>query len=317
MGTLMTIWDPLDLNKLKVVSIPDQVNIGPSDDQINVPGFTIKPDQNGNFLEGKKKTYTDNELDAIHTYTIMRMVVNLYEGVLGYKINWNWNNQQNHNPLKAYISTFEHCCYSRNNEAVLFGAFYSASTKIVQCRSSDLVAHETAHAIVDSLKPKWYGSTIETWGVIESFCDLTSFFLKLSQKDLVEFVINKTNNNLKQQNKLAQFGDGLEGSGLRSAINDLTYDAALNDAYQYSNILTGAIYNATVNYYNSMESKCKTKSIELHEIGNHVMRLITEAILSSPKADVKIIDLAQIILNIAPMKMLPFIQFEFQSKKLL
>jgi len=316
MSTLMTIWDPLDIKKRKVISIPNRVSVGPSDDQISIEGFEIKPDNVGNFIQNSNKSYTEIELDAIHTYTIMRMVINMYEGVLGNKIKWYWNDRRNRNPLKALISTFEHCCYEREDEAVLFGAFRSSSNKIFQCRSADLVAHETAHAIIDSLKPKWSGSNIETWGLIESFCDLTSFFLKLSQKDLVEFVIKKTNNNLKQQNMLAQFGYG-DSSGLRSAINELTYDAALNDVYQYSKIFTGAIYNTTVNYYISTENNSKTKSIHLHEIGNHIMKLTTKAMLSSPKADVKLIDLAQIILNIAPTNLYPVVQFEFRSKKLL
>ena len=92
--------------------------------------------------------------------------------------------------------------YSRTQQALMFGNFLpqGSSTKgagqgpnggtqgvqggrVYTCRSLDIVAHETGHAILDGLKPAWMSSTRspQTGALHEAFGDLTAIFLSLSQ----------------------------------------------------------------------------------------------------------------------------------------
>ena len=94
--------------------------------------------------------------------------------------------------------------YSRTQQALVFGNFLpqgggSSSRgagqgskggtqggqggRVYTCRSLDIVAHETGHAILDGLKPAWMSSTRspQTGALHEAFGDLTAIFLSLSQ----------------------------------------------------------------------------------------------------------------------------------------
>ncbi len=65
----------------------------------------------------------------------------------------------------------------------------SGTPQVFTCRSFDIVAHETGHAILDGLKPGWLdhpSNQPQTGGLHEWFGDLCAIFLTLSQLDQVE-----------------------------------------------------------------------------------------------------------------------------------
>ena len=228
-GSRMLVWGQEPSNKAlgrRTVTLPQKVGIGPSDPQIEIAGFQVKPDDNGDFVHGNKNgPYSEDESDAIHTYTIIRMVLNMYQGLLGKELKWAWNQNGNINPVKVYLRyTDVHSSYASTQEALMFGHYRSGDQLMYDCRSVDLVAHETGHALLDSLKPKWHSTGGEVPGIIESFCDLTSMFLILSQLDMVKYMISQTKGDLKKRNILAVFGDsyGFQDKELRNVFNDLT-----------------------------------------------------------------------------------------------
>ena len=62
----------------KIVELPINAKAGPSDDLIIIEGFSVEPDANGNFVEGvNREPYSEDDLDAINTYAIIRIVINL------------------------------------------------------------------------------------------------------------------------------------------------------------------------------------------------------------------------------------------------
>ena len=76
------------------------------------------------------------------------------------------------------------------------------------CRSVDLIAHETGHAILDSILPYLNEGNAETRGIGEAFCDLTSMFWILSQEDMCQIVLKEQDGDLTRSNILTLFGAG-------------------------------------------------------------------------------------------------------------
>ena len=130
--------------------------------------------------------------------------------------------------------------------------------RVFTCRSLDIVAHETGHAILDGLKPHWLdvASPPQTGGLHESFGDLTAIFLALSQLDQVEAIIAQTKANLHDKTFLSdlaeQFGLALgRPNGLRNADNDLKLSQAGTEVHAISQVFTGAIYDILADIFRS------------------------------------------------------------------
>ena len=74
---------------------------------------------------------------------------------------WQWNTGGNTTPLSVYphAGVTQNAYYSRSQKALRFFYFDTnappPSHTVFTCRSFDIVAHETGHAILDGLKPGW------------------------------------------------------------------------------------------------------------------------------------------------------------------
>ena len=156
------------------------VGKGPGDEQIQVyDQLQLTPYSEKRFLKGQLgKGYGQKDLDLVHTYTVVRMVLNMYQDHLGRKLSWP-------GPSPLYIYPFSGsgvgACFIPEENSIYC---YSNAVKkkwVFSCRFFDVVAHETGHAILNALKPEWTISTTkETAAVVESICDLTALFTKLN-----------------------------------------------------------------------------------------------------------------------------------------
>ena len=183
----MTIWKQgqfyPELGK-KIVELPNKVNPGPSDPMIKIDGFHVLPDKDGNFVEGVKgKIYSELEMDAIHTYAIIRMVINMYEDLLGKPIHWSWWKDGVEEPLVVKIRNNDiNSRFIKEYKCIELDYYGPYNNWTYNCRSVDLIAHETGHAILDSIFPHLNEGSAEARGIGEAFCDLTAMFWILSQK---------------------------------------------------------------------------------------------------------------------------------------
>jgi hypothetical protein len=236
----------------KVIQFNHQIHPGPSDERVRIEGFEVLPDSEGNFISGTgNKAYSEDELDAIQTFGLVRYVVDLYEKILGRMIPWSWEKYGFSVPLTVNIRKNDiHARYLKNARCIDLDFYGPYGNWTYYCRSVDIVAHETGHAILDALKPDWENGDIETRGMAESFCDLTAMFVVTSQFDLCEEVIRETKGDLKKESILTQFGVGyrLDNSRtpIRSACNNRKYTANMKFAYDYAAVLTGCLYDILV-----------------------------------------------------------------------
>lgn len=142
--------------------LSSRVFTGPRDARIvnGAPGLPpVSPNAFGDFIQ----TPGTDAFDAAHTFAVVRQTLTMCERVRGTPVPWQWNSTSNTDPLSVFphgLPGTMNAFYSRDQKALKFGDFIKpgdppTSPKIFTCRSLDIVSHETGHAILDGLKPRW------------------------------------------------------------------------------------------------------------------------------------------------------------------
>ncbi len=319
--------------------LPGIVLQGPRDARVvnGAPGIApVSANAFGDFILSPG---TD-QFDAVHTYAVVRQTLTMYQRALASSsspasVPWQWNNGSNADPLQVFphgLPNVMNAFYSRSQRALKFGDFVpsGATARVFTCRSFDIVAHETGHAILDGLKPNWLlaSNPPQTGGLHESFGDLTAIFLALSQLDQVEAVIAQTKANLHNKTFLAdlaeQFGLALgRPNGLRNADNDLTLSQAGTEVHAISQVFTGAIYDVLADIF-AFERKpgLKDDAETLHDAGAYVRGLVLRSLIAAPATAATFADVANKMLIIAnadgkPVQYRNFIRNRFTVREVL
>ena len=316
LGSRTRIWkqDPSvkGLDMPREVYVHAQVNEGPSDSQIVIRGLSpVTPDLNRDFLIDPASD--EKAFDVVHTYTIVRQVLTMYQRVLDRKLQWQWNSNTNQEPISVHpqAGRTANAFYSRNEKVLKFFFFKpdqpAGSTDVYTCRSLDIVAHETGHAVLDALKPNWisFSAPAQTGGLHESFGDITSIFTILSQLDLVEYIIAQTKADLHRRNILAalaeQFGNAVgRPNGLRNADNDLKLSQVGNEVHDISQVFTGAVYDILADVFTANRNpRVRDDALTLYEAGQYMASLTIRAIEKAPDNNATYADVAKAMIDIA------------------
>jgi hypothetical protein len=316
-GSRTRIWkqDPSvkELALPRDVYIHAQVKEGPSDSQIVIRGLApVTPDLNQDFLIDPASD--EKAFDAVHTYTIVRQVLTMYQRVLDRKIQWQWNSNTDLDPISVHpqAGRTANAYYSRDEKVLKFFFFKpnnqpAGSPDVFTCRSLDIVAHETGHAILDALKPNWIlnNAPAQTGGLHESFGDITSILTILSQLDLVEYIVAQTKSDLHRRNILAalaeEFGNAFGmPEGLRNADNNLKLSQVGNEVHDISQVFTGAFYDILADIFtaNRNPRECDD-AITLYETGRYMAGLIIKSIEKAPDTNAIYADVANAAIEIA------------------
>ena len=206
-------WD------IHTVEVPCQPKRGPRDDYVKVCGVGAKPDDDGNFI---RDDYTQREIDAVHAFAVARLTIDLWEKALNVKIRWPRTIFFTKSRLRIDLyDPFYMAVFNYDQHALLFGEI-GANRKLA-CRSFDLVAHETTHAIINALRiGKGNTYTLEHRAVVEALCDISSILLQFSIPHFLEKALKETDNDLAKPNFISEFAEGYGNGhkmGLRSALN--------------------------------------------------------------------------------------------------
>ncbi|GAB2868278.1 hypothetical protein GCM10027277_41870 [Pseudoduganella ginsengisoli] len=301
-GARVLIWkqDPsvTELGTRKAF-LPGVILAGPRDARIasGAPGIApVSPNAFGDFILPPDT----EQFDAVHTFAVVRQTLSLYQRALASsgtpaQLPWQWNSQRNTDPIKVFphgLPDVMNAYYSREERALKFGDFIPSgeTSRLYTCRSFDIVAHETGHAVLDGLKPRWLlrRNPPQTGGLHESFGDLTAIFLALSQLDQAEAVIAQTKADLHDKTFLAdmaeQFGLALgRPNGLRNADNDLTLAEAGNEVHAISQVFTGAIYDILADIF-AFERRpgLIDDAALLYRTGEYLCGLVLRSLIAAP-----------------------------------
>jgi hypothetical protein len=295
--------------------LPGVVLAGPRDARIAIVDAGMAPVEPNAF--GDFVTMPDTpQFDAVHTFAVVRQTLTMYQRALSaagaeMPLPWQWNSSTDTAPLQVYpngLPNVMNAFYSRTQGCLKFGDFVPAGgdARVHTCRSFDIVAHETGHAVLDGLKPQWLlaDNPPQTGGLHEAFGDLTAIFLALSQLDQCEAVVAQTKAHLHDKTFLAdiaeQFGLALgTTTGLRNADNDLTLSQAGTEVHALSQVFTGAVYDILADVF-AIERRPALEDCAgvLHRTGNWLRGLVLRALIAAPDSAATYADVANEMLRL-------------------
>jgi len=300
-GTSVKIWkqDPAVAEAgIRKVFLPSSVKTGPKDNMVAIVGLPnpVQPDANGDFVVDPKRN--ELEFDAVHTFSVVRMVVNMFSRYNGREFKWQWGDGAIKVDPRAGLTP--NAYYSRSERALRFFYFKPQNSRnmVYTCRSFDIVAHEAGHAYLDALKPGWWGYQGQTGALHESFGDLTAILLMLSQLDVCDTIIAETKGDLHSEsffNNLAdEFGVALGyPRGLRNADNELKLSEVDDEVHELSQVFTGAFYDILVDCYNNYRDDSLYDPAEtLFRTGKQMRALLMQGIMNSSNGETSFKEIA-------------------------
>ncbi len=171
--------------------------------------------------------------------------------------------------------------YERDSHSLQF--FYFSNPRdpaqpIYTSLSRDIVAHETAHAILDGIAPHLYSAiTPQSLALHEGIADLSALLMAFRSDDLRQVVLEQTGGSIENStafNTMAEeFGRAIEASGRRNYLRNLLNKKTLcpNDTsvdwqgqpnrvrrtepHALSEVITGALYATMVKIHTELRRK--------------------------------------------------------------
>lgn len=140
---------------------------------------------------------------------------------------------------------------------------------VFTCDSTEVVAHELGHAILDIMRPDmWNVQSMEVWAFHEAYGDCNSIMTMLSQDKVLEHVLNETDGDIAKSNVVSKIAEqiglavyhtvgnkGRSKEYLRNAVNAFKYvepeklpketldDQLSGECHNFSRVWTGAWYD--------------------------------------------------------------------------
>ncbi|MEY3174939.1 MAG: hypothetical protein RLZZ436_2853 [Planctomycetota bacterium] len=231
-------------------------------------------------------------------YAVIMTTIANFEKALGRPVMWSERfvadssrrrKRKNQPPLKPEfvqrLRVYPHALrqgnafYDPERKALLFGYFQSRPASrqlqlpgsiVFTCLSHDIVAHETAHAILDGVHRRYIDATHpDTLAFHEAFADLVALLQHFTFPEVLRGQIALTRGDLQQQNLLAQlaleFGQATGSYGsLRDALGEFDdhghwhprqpdpsdYETQL-EPHDRGGLLVAAVFEAFVTVYQS------------------------------------------------------------------
>ena len=197
-------------------------------------------------------------------YAVGMTTIHHFEQAIGRKTLWAARGATQVERLRIYPHALrtDNAYYSPDKKALLFGYFPSnssagdataAGSMVFSCLSSDIVAHEMTHALLDGMHRRFEeASNLDVPAFHEGFADIIALFQHFTIPELVRFEIARMRGNLSAEGLLSglakQFGEGSGRRGpLRNYVNadpkTLRY-ADVVEAHDRGSILVYAVYDA-------------------------------------------------------------------------
>lgn len=128
-------------------------------------------------------------------------------------------------------------CYDKVSLKFFYDINPNTKKYIYTVDSTDAIAHELGHAILDTIRPDfWNPQMIEIWSLHETMADITALISMLIHTSAIELAIQETNGNLRNSNiitKIAEEIGSVANFHAKSHSPDFLRDASIK--YYYHN----------------------------------------------------------------------------------
>lgn len=259
--TLEVMWEE-NLQPGPIGEYLEIVDVDPASDRLYEP-----VDLNDRLLlaqDGWAPSEGNPKFHQQMVYAVGMTTINTFEKALGRRALWAKKDDELTRRLRVYPHALrtDNAYYSPDKRALLFGYFPSNSgegdatstgSMVFACLSSDIVAHEMTHALLDGLHRRFEeASNPDVPAFHEGFADIVALFQHFAIPELVSFEIARVRGNLMEEGLLAglanQFG---EASGQRGPLRNYTkVDSKtfrypdVTDPHDRGSILVYAVYDA-------------------------------------------------------------------------
>lgn len=175
--------------------------------------------------------------------------------------------------------------------------------------STDIVAHELGHAILDAHRPDtWSAASLEVWSFHEAFGDLNALFYVMTHDEMLVRSLEECGNDITKPSTMTRLAEdvgraiytlvgpdsGREPNALRNAINDFKYtdpsklpEEAPNDklaaeCHSFGRVFVGAYYDFLVAVYQDTLSLGQTPLASLQHARDVAAQYLMRAIQNAP-----------------------------------
>jgi hypothetical protein len=157
--------------------------------------------------------------------------------------------------------------YERSSHSLQFFYFTPANGggTVYACQSQDIIAHETAHAVIDGVAPDIYdASAPQALAIHEAVADIATVLMAFRSRKLAAKVLEQTGGSIDRSNVFTavaeQFATGL---GRRhEVLRELNNKRSLRDKdldrsepHALSEVLSGALYGVMLDIYEEVRTK--------------------------------------------------------------
>jgi len=273
------------------------------------------------------------DFHAFMTFGIVMKTLARFELALGRRLKWSFPSHQLQVAPHAFAEA--NAFYSDQAQGLLFGYFPSADGKhvVYTCLSHEIVAHETAHALLDGLRERYTdASSAQQAGFHEGFADIVALLSILSAPSIVAQVvdlglpsangggISRANLSVAALQQSGLFGlaqqmgselAGVHGHALRRAVSlppktSYLTGTGADEAHNCGEVLVAAVLNAFVCIWVKRltalgdESKLDRARAaeEGAELADHLLNVCIRAIDYCPPTDIEFGDFASALLTV-------------------
>jgi len=176
--------------------------------------------------------------------------------------------------------------------------------------SSDVVAHEMGHALLDAQRPDfWSVQALEIWAFHEAYADITSIVGIMQHKKVLDYLIKETKGDLRNSNCVSKIAEQMgmavyvltKGRGgyspdfLRNAVNDFKYknpsqlpkkapdNRLCAECHSFGRVFLGTWYDIMVGFYEHNKNKGQNPVAALKRARDAAFRYLLEALRRAPR----------------------------------
>lgn len=260
--------------------------------QIDMPKFAVMKYEGGGFGKGQIQHQAANCFVTINN-TLQYI------------------HQMSERPLTRFVGSKNLVVVPRAGQAL--NAFYNRRSMqffyishkqvgdVFTADSSDIVAHELGHAILDSYRPDTWGAAgLEVWSFHEAFADLTAMLNIMSHEEVLHYALNQNGGDMRKPSVISNLSEhigqlifriqgpksGRSPECLRSTINNFKYanpgtlpkqaphNKLAAECHSFGRVFLGAFYDILVMIYEDTLAKGHPKFKALRHARDAVARRV-------------------------------------------
>ena len=262
-GRLVEDWTKIDEDHYLDGPVTPRVaviDLDPNTEAL-VPGAVFIPPEGrrvlGSYKVDRQRIYSAHFIQVSVFATVLRTMY-MYEepDTLGRRVAWGFEAPQLLVVPRA--GWWANAYYERRSHSLQFFSFRAGNKLIHTSLSRDIVAHETAHALIDGIDPDIYDALDpQSLALHEGIADLTAMLLAFSSRNLTEAILGQTNGSIRKSTNFSsigeQFGRAIDpdrkAGWLRNLLNDATLPANQDDEpeeHELSEVISGVLYGFMV-----------------------------------------------------------------------